>query len=34
VPLVACVAMLLVLGVAVPASMTELLDKIVEIAGR
>jgi hydrogenase-4 component F len=34
VPLVACVAMLLVLGFAVPAPMTELLDRIVEIAGR
>jgi hypothetical protein len=34
VPLVACVAMLLVLGVVMPAPMTELLDKIAEIAGR
>jgi hydrogenase-4 component F len=34
VPLAACVAMLLVLGLAVPAPMTELLDRIVEIAGR
>jgi hydrogenase-4 component F len=34
VPLVACVAMLLVLGLTVPAPMSELLDRIVEIAGR
>jgi hydrogenase-4 component F len=34
VPLVACAAMLVVLGLAVPAPMTELLDRIVEIAGR
>jgi hydrogenase-4 component F len=34
VPLVMCVAMLLVLGLTVPAPMTELLDRIVKIAGR
>ncbi len=34
VPLVACATMLVVLGIAVPAPITELLDRIVEIAGR
>ena len=34
VPLVACVTMLVGLGIAVPAPITELLDRIVEIAGR
>src|SRR6266511_3064965 len=34
VPLVACAAMLVVLGFTMPAPMTELLDRIVEIAGR
>ncbi len=34
VPLVACATMLVVLGIAVPAPITELLGRIVEIAGR
>jgi len=34
VPLVACATMLVVLGIAVPTPITELLDRIVEIAGR
>jgi hydrogenase-4 component F len=34
VPLVACATMLVGLGIAVPAPITELLDRIVEIAGR
>ena len=34
VPLVACATMLVVLGIAVPAPIIELLDRIVEIAGR
>jgi len=34
VPLVACATMLVVLGIAMPAPITELLDRIVEIAGR
>jgi hypothetical protein len=34
VPLVACATMLVGLGIAVPAPITELLERIVEIAGR